>query len=58
MGTVTEEPGILESKVLLALDNGIFVNSPNETKVEVWVNKYFAMDVKIGDVEGILCDLG
>mgnify|MGYP006181109421 CR=1 FL=1 len=59
MGTVTEEPGIsLESEVLLALDDGVFVNPPNETKAEVWVNNYFAMDVKIGEVEGILCDLG
>ena len=58
MGTVTEEPGILESEVLLALDDGVFVNPPNETKVEVWVNNYFAMDVKTGEVEGILCDLG
>ena len=37
MGTVTEEPGILESEVLLALDDGVFVNPPNETKAEVWV---------------------
>ena len=58
MGTVTEEPGILESEVLLALDDGVLVNPPNETKVEVWVNNYFATDVKIGEVEGILCDLG
>jgi hypothetical protein len=58
MGTVTEEPGILESEVLLALDDGVFVNQPNETKDEVWVNNYFATDVKIGEVEGILCDLG
>ena len=36
--TVTEEPGIsLESGVLLALDDGVFVNPPNETKAEVWV---------------------
>ena len=58
MGTVTEEPGILESEVLLALDDGVFVNPPNETKVEVWVNNYFVTDVKPGEVEGILCDLG
>ena len=58
MGTVTEEPGILESKVLLALDDSVFVNPPNETKVEVWVNNYFAMDNKTGEDEGILCDLG
>ena len=41
MGTVTEEPGILESEVLLALDDGVFVNPPNETKVEVRVNNFF-----------------
>jgi len=35
MGTVTEEPGILESEVLLALDDGVFVNQPNETKDKV-----------------------
>ena len=58
MGTVTEEPGILESEVLLALDDCVFFNPPNDTKVEVWVNNYFATDVKIGEVEGILCDLG
>ena len=37
MGTVIEKPGILESEVLFALDYGVFVNPPNETKVEVWV---------------------
>ena len=30
MGTVTEEPGILESEVLLALDDGVFVNPPSK----------------------------
>ena len=43
----------MESEVLL-----VFVKPPNETKVEVWANNHFAMDVKTGEVEGILCDLG
>ena len=34
------------------------IHQANETEVEVWVNNYFATDVKTGDVEGILCDLG
>ena len=58
MGTVTEQPGILESEVLLALDDGVLVNPPNETKVEVWVNNYFATDVKTGEVEGIFLRFG
>ena len=58
MGSVTEEPGILESEVRLALDDGVLVNPPNETKVQVCVNDYFPTDVKTGDFEGILCDLG
>ena len=48
----------MESEVLLALDDGVFVNPPNETKAEVWVNNYFVTAVKPGEVEGILCDLG
>ena len=48
MGSVTEEPGILESEVLLALDDGVFVNPPNETKVEVWVNNYLLWMSRLG----------
>ena len=58
MRIVTEEPGILESEVLLALVDGVFVNPPNETKDEVRVDNYFAMDVKTGEIGGILLDLG
>ena len=45
MGTVTEQPGILQNEVLLALDDGGFVNPLNGMKVEVWVNNYFTADV-------------
>ena len=51
MGTVTEEPGILESEVLLALDDGVLVNPPNETKVEVWVNNYLLWMSRLGTLK-------
>ena len=33
---------VLQSEVLSALDEDVFANPPTETKVEVWVNNYFA----------------
>jgi hypothetical protein len=47
----------LASKFLLVLDDGVLVNPPNETKVEVWGNNDFATDVKTGEIDGILCDI-
>ena len=53
------EVGNVENEVLFALYKDLTVNvADSEASIDVWVNNFFAADVKTGDVEGILKELG
>ena len=52
------EGGNIENEVLVVLDNELTVNVVDiEGSIDVWVN-VFVRDVKTGDFEGILKELG